>query len=282
MLRMSQYRYEHEQQLPFHHYVGLTQEHMRSLLRGQRALVLGCSLGGTAVAYVENYALGTLEGLDVEDRYIEAAKLYTANQFDKEKYHFTVALGEDLPFKNACLDAIITHDTLEHVYDVKATLRECYRVLRDGGLMFAVFPSYYHPDANHIRLVTFAYCLHWFFRERDIRAAYEEVIAERGGDASWYAPNARYAMKRRRFNGVNGLSAGQFRRLAGDVGFVLAHRSVKPVLGIGRRTVNRHPWLKFVSLPLLPLTHLPFAEEFLLHRVSYVLQKPPATWLDSG
>ncbi len=61
-----------------------------------------------------------------------------------------VAPGDPLPFDDASFDAVVTFNTLEHVYDDVAALRELTRVLRPGGSLHIIVPFLFrvhgHPD----------------------------------------------------------------------------------------------------------------------------------------
>ncbi len=51
-----------------------------------------------------------------------------------------VALGDDLPFKDATLDYVLSSHVIEHFYDPVKALREWYRVIRPGGYIFVIAP----------------------------------------------------------------------------------------------------------------------------------------------
>lgn len=51
-------------------------------------------------------------------------------------------VGEDLPFADATFDLVDSWQTLEHVRDESACLREFFRVLRPGGAAVVHIPSY--------------------------------------------------------------------------------------------------------------------------------------------
>ncbi len=51
---------------------------------------------------------------------------------------------ERLQFPTATFDFLVSNDVLEHVPDPRAALRECARVLKQGGRMIATFP--FNPD----------------------------------------------------------------------------------------------------------------------------------------
>ncbi|MEM0481826.1 MAG: class I SAM-dependent methyltransferase [Nitrososphaerota archaeon] len=46
-----------------------------------------------------------------------------------------------LPFRDSCFEGIIMLDSLEHVADAEAALRECARVLKDGGRLLITTPN---------------------------------------------------------------------------------------------------------------------------------------------
>ena len=50
-------------------------------------------------------------------------------------------LSEPLPFEDGSFDNAVIKDVLEHVPDPAATVREVYRVLKPGGLVFASSPD---------------------------------------------------------------------------------------------------------------------------------------------
>lgn len=51
-----------------------------------------------------------------------------------------VALGDDLPFKDATLDYVVSAHVIEHFFDPVKALREWYRVIRPGGYIFIIAP----------------------------------------------------------------------------------------------------------------------------------------------
>lgn len=63
---------------------------------------------------------------------------------------YLIAPGEPLPIDSNSFDAVITLNTLEHVFDVEQTLRELLRVLKLNGMLVATVPFLFrihgHPD----------------------------------------------------------------------------------------------------------------------------------------
>ena len=110
----------------------------------------GC---GTFVFY------GLLNGYDVYG--IEPEKW--KNEFNRMKIElynypanwgsrFTEAFGEKLPFQDNFFDVVSSYQTLEHVSDVKACIKEMLRVLRGGGIMLLQFPDYRSTFESHYRI----------------------------------------------------------------------------------------------------------------------------------
>ncbi|NOT12357.1 MAG: methyltransferase domain-containing protein [Methylococcaceae bacterium] len=56
-----------------------------------------------------------------------------------------------LSFPDTSLDLIVSNDVFEHVPDPEAAFRECSRVLRPGGLMFATIPFHSNSDISVVR-----------------------------------------------------------------------------------------------------------------------------------
>jgi len=275
MMAIARSRYESECEMHIHKLFGLSQERFAALLRGKTVMELGCFVGGSVLAHAEAYDVDEMYGVDIQDEFLEAARLYTDKK--QGRFQFLKGYGEAIPLPDGSCDAIITQDTIEHVNDVSATLAECYRVLKSSGLLFCVFPSFYHPWGNHLGMVTKVPWLHLLFSDRVIEGAYRQILDRRGEAAYWYRPDNAMSMHRQRFHGVNGITARRFRRLAMHRRFPIVYRNVAPLFSVGR-TIQRRPMLKILSLPLKPLASLPVLEEMFLHRACYILQRPPITW----
>src|SRR6185369_8079866 len=149
MLASSQTRYAEELAYPLDNYFGVD---LTRYLSGREALDLGCFTGGRSVAYFERYQFKRLLGIDVAPEFIEAATQFA--QSKRVDASFEVARGETLPLASQSVDAILSFDVFEHVQNLRQTLQECQRVLRPGGRLLVVFPSYYQPVEHHLSLVT--------------------------------------------------------------------------------------------------------------------------------
>ncbi|WP_431237371.1 methyltransferase domain-containing protein [Mycolicibacterium aichiense] len=270
MLGSSTSKYRGELEYPWDNYFGYD---LAPFLKGKRVMDLGSHTGGRSVAWFERYGLAHISGVDVREEFIAAAR-----QFAEVKgisADFTLGVGERLPFEDESFDAIVSFDVLEHVQNVEATMAECRRVLKPGGAFYLVFPGFYQPWEHHLTLATRTPCLHWFFRGKTLVRAYDEVLAERS-DSGWYRRQSPELKPWERGHTVNGTTVRQFKRLIADGGWRVVTESKLPIGAIGRNASTHRAAgvAKTVAKVLAPLTNVPGAQELVMHRITYVLQKP--------
>lgn len=87
-------------------------------------LDLGCAFGYGTSRQARHY---TVTGIDAAQDYIERARRSYPH------IRFLHGPAESLPFADACFDAVVLLDVLEHVSDEAAVLAELARVLKPGG-----------------------------------------------------------------------------------------------------------------------------------------------------
>lgn len=90
--------------------------------RARRLLEIGCG---------EGFLLAALNGAEkfAVDLSVEAIRKARA----KGEAHFSMALGERLPFPDAHFDLVASVGVMEHFLDIGEALREVRRILRPGG-----------------------------------------------------------------------------------------------------------------------------------------------------
>lgn len=255
-------RYQDENDFPWDNYFGRS---VKPWVSGD-VLDLGCFTGGRAVAWRERYQLANIAGTDVDEDFIEAAERFAASrQVDAD---FRVGFGESIPWPANSFDTILTFDVLEHVRDVAATLLECRRVLRPGGRLLAVFPSYFQPIEHHMSLVTGTPGLQYMFTGKTLIAAYSDILQERGAEASWYGRESVLA-DWERGNTINGMTERRFERLLADQGWRIELHPQLPIGAVGRRRGGGKG--KLLARAFGPMTRVPGLREVATHRITYVL-----------
>lgn len=101
------------------------------LAPGRSLLDVGCGPGTITAEFAERLAPGRVVGVDAApDALGAAAELASSAEF---------LLGDAyaLPFDDKAFDIVHTHQTLQHVQDPVAMLREMARVAHDGGVVAA-------------------------------------------------------------------------------------------------------------------------------------------------
>jgi SAM-dependent methyltransferase len=103
------------------------------LAPGLSLLDLGCGPGTITVEFADRLAPGRVVGLDAAAEVIARA----STEFSRPNLEFVVGDAYALPFEDATFDLVHAHQTLQHVADPVAVLREMRRVAKPGGLVAA-------------------------------------------------------------------------------------------------------------------------------------------------
>lgn len=264
------YRCADERAYPLDRYFGCD---LAPLLAGTTVLDLGCFTGGRSAAWIERFRLAGLVGVDVDPRIVAGARHVAAAE--GLPAHFASAVGEALPFADSSFDAILSFDVFEHVQDPERVLSECRRVLKPGGRLYAVFPSYWHPTEHHLGLVTRIPCLHWFFSGQDLVRAYDAIVGERGARAAWYRRSSPELKAWERGHTVNGMTRARFADSARRVGFETVAMPLVPLFTVGR-AVARRPLLRACGPVCAALARVPGLRDLAIHRIVAILARPAA------
>ncbi len=97
-----------------------------------RILEIGCGTGKTA-CYLA--AQGhRVSAIDIHERMIEKAMQRASN--DQVTVDFAVGNADRLPYEDGRFDVVMAESVLNFT-DVRSSIAECYRVLGDGGVLYA-------------------------------------------------------------------------------------------------------------------------------------------------
>jgi SAM-dependent methyltransferase len=119
-------------------------------LAGLDVLDFGCGAGALSFVAARLGARSVI-GIDVAPRLIQLAHEALAQEQPPVRPRFMASRCPttiDLP--DASIDAILCFDTLEHIADYRAVMREWRRVLRAGGRVLIWWSPWYHPYGHHI------------------------------------------------------------------------------------------------------------------------------------
>jgi ubiquinone/menaquinone biosynthesis C-methylase UbiE len=108
---------------------------------GDRVLDLGCGAGWATrlMARAVEGGPGMAVGQDISDEMIVRAR---AASTDIENVLFVVGAADEIPWRDEYFDKILSIESFYYYLDQEAVLREIYRVLGDGGLLFILINLY--------------------------------------------------------------------------------------------------------------------------------------------
>lgn len=267
LFQMAENHYKDNEKKPFDSY--FPGYDFRKLFKGKTILDLGCWCGGKTVSYAERWGVKEIYGLDVNQYFIKAAEIFSSGRNNKIPFTFSVGYSESLPYKDNFFDAIVTHDVFEHVKSLKETIEECRRVLKPGGGLYSVFPSYYTIGESHLGSVTRFPVIQWFFGSDTLNEAYKSIIEERGERAYWYYNRKSSKEEWRKFDagiGINGTTFMSFKKIIRQSGFSDSKIIATPFLSVGSYSL-RHPLVRKTAGLFKPIVKLPYLQELLSHRI---------------
>jgi len=241
----------------------------------KKVLDLGCGIGGKTIADGEKWEVNEFYGIDVNKSSVETANFFLSDYNSKVKFKFFQGYAEKLPFENESFDAIVSHDTIEHVRSVKETLMECKRVLRKGGMAFLVFPSYNFPFGGaHVGSVTKT-PLEWLFSPETINEAYQEIIKTWDESLDWYKPTNEtlcdWSVVQSGI-GINGIKYKEFKSIVNELGFSKVKFISIPLLYVSN-TVYKYPFIRYFTVLLKPLIKINYFKDYLTQRLVFILYK---------
>lgn len=104
---------------------------------GKSVLDIGCGAGGIDVALVENHGARYVTGIDVEDTVLAHARWTVDKAGLADRIGCLKAAPGPLPFAPESFDIVFSKDSIVHIPDKHALMREVFRVLRPGGWFVA-------------------------------------------------------------------------------------------------------------------------------------------------
>jgi phosphoethanolamine N-methyltransferase len=104
---------------------------------GAKVLDIGCGAGGIDVTLVRDHGAGYVTGIDVEDGVITHARAHIAAENLTSRIGLVKVAPGPLPFPPGTFDIVFSKDSIVHIPDKHALMREVARVLRPGGWFVA-------------------------------------------------------------------------------------------------------------------------------------------------
>jgi len=109
---------------------------------GKRLLDIGSGYGSNVLA-ARQAGIDAI-GIDIEPFEVEFARnrLRAERPDDSAEEVYILGSGLTLPFEDQTFDLVTIMNVLEHVHDYRKLLHEAVRVLRPGGMLYALCPNY--------------------------------------------------------------------------------------------------------------------------------------------
>ena len=146
-----------------------------------RVLDAGCGGGGMPLSLAEEVREAI--GIDPIDRFGDAG-VRLARERRLGNVRFARADGMALPFATGVFDLVLSHAVIEHVADAELYLRECARVLADGGRMYLSTSPYLSFAGAHLPRLKLQIPLHLMVGRRLAFATF-----------TWLARHAPWSLK---------------------------------------------------------------------------------------
>lgn len=104
---------------------------------GKSVLDIGSGSGGVDCLLAETFKAGHITGIDVEDTVIATARKRARTRGLADRIDFVKVAPGSFPFPDAGFDIVFSKDSIIHIPDKHALMREVWRVLKPGGQFVA-------------------------------------------------------------------------------------------------------------------------------------------------
>ena len=106
-------------------------------IAGNKVLDIGCGAGGVDVLLVQTHGAAYVTGIDVEDTVLTLARQSAAAAGLAERIGVVKVVPGLLPFPCDTFDIVFSKDSIVHIPDKHALMREVIRILNPGGWFVA-------------------------------------------------------------------------------------------------------------------------------------------------
>lgn len=145
-MRLTKWTGKSSQFLHPKHLLKETPEWIKYFSKEDSVLDIGCHNGQRdfkLASFVKN-----ITAFDYDRKAIQKAKEWQEEKKVKNIEFSIISAEKELPFKNDSFDKILFLDVIEHLYNRDLIMKECFRVLKNNGLMILAAPNKQTPWKN--------------------------------------------------------------------------------------------------------------------------------------
>ena len=102
-------------------------------LTGKSVLDIGCGVGGIELVLINKHGAGYVTGIDVEDTVLAHARKHAQARGLADRIGLVKVAPGPLPFPPQTFDVVFSKDSIVHIPDKHALMRDVFRVLKPGG-----------------------------------------------------------------------------------------------------------------------------------------------------
>ena len=243
-------------------------EHLpKEFFKDRDVLDVGCGWGGKLIYYSEHTGMRSIKGFDLPGYDLAVACEFAASK-GVANCEFHHGDAERIAYGDGTFDIVITEDVLEHVQTPLAVVAECHRVLKAGGTLIAIFPSFKQANAHHLDRAINLPGLHYLLSMKTWASGLNYYL--RASDSAGPGWTAFLRVVRTPYSTVtsdlNGMGFTDFEALVRETDFEMQILKLVPrAYGEGRPLFRRA--YDF-------LYRLPFLREFLADHIIFIGRKP--------
>lgn len=240
------------------------------IYREKDVLDVGCGWGGKAVHCAEKLGPRSVTGFDLPNVFRPDVPERFARERGLTGVAFSVGRAEAIPFDDERFDLAVVEDVLEHVADPAQVLRECHRVLRPGGSVIAMFPSFRMFHAHHLDRVLTLPGAHYLLPLRAWARGLNYLLASSGmPPCEPFDEVVDTPFRKGVTRNLNGMDYGQFRAIVARSGFDVRVDELVPFRPRRTHSLKARAYDRLHRVPAL--------REVLAYRVLFVGIKPGVT-----
>jgi SAM-dependent methyltransferase len=233
---------------------------------GKRVLDLGCGTGELSF-FVRELGAARVQGVDLAGSLVREAQQDCKVRGLDDVVSFTVCdRADSIPIPSSSVDVILCFDTMEHIMEYEAIIKEWRRVLAPGGQVLIWWSVWFHPYGHHMESIVPLPWVHLLLSEASLLRVCSRMYELPEFPVRVWHFDENGKKKPNPYAGqtslgyLNKLTTWKFERVCQSTGIKTVKKTVVPFSGNHLAAMKRF------------LASLPFVSDFFCGSVAYKLQ----------